>query len=1432
MTDLARIGFAADTSGLTKAQRELGNLATKGEQTEKTLKNTDKALGGMGRKAGQAGIQLQQFIGQVQGGQSAMLALSQQSADLGFVLGAPLLGAVVGIGASMAGLLLPNIFKTTNAMTELEKVAEALKVSLVEAADGSDLLSAKIEKLAKRSESLAKLQIAASIQDAEKQIKISAKGIEDALDSAFGMTTESVLRGFSDEVSKSAAKANVSITELVNQIADGNIKLLTFGQGAKMADTVRVIADQFDITRKQAASLSIAISDVFSDQSVINIKKLENALSDIIDESDGTNDKFGALLKTILPLFDATFDGVDKVNLLRKAFGDLTKQIKESSETGDELKTKVKDIIAGLEGQIIALRDGEQAALRYSIAQSLSLKAADEFPAAISKQIDELYRLRDAQAEIENQAKSEKSFLSMVNALDMQRQKLALTSDEFEIYQLRMKAIANDVAPEFIDKLVETAKANQALQKSLNESSDFDKDLESLIGKTNDFGNAWTITGNAIVDAFGSAASQISSFAAEMQQITDLQAEFNAKREQAIKLGKDTTKIDQQLAALNERSYSAQIGAVGKLAGMTSQMFKENSKERKALHALEMGFMAAEIVLATEKAIVAAVGAVANQGSGDPYSAFGRIATMVGIMAGVLGAAGIAFSGGSSGGYSSLGNEGSGTVLGSSDASSSVSNSSEMFKDIALDQLAELRGIRNALSTVTQGIDRLAADLIMGVDFNQSFSNTQLGTTRKFGGYNRNDATASLMALTGGADVAGAFVGNVLDKIFGGALTKQFNKMLGSFDKTTKKLVDSGIKFFEQSLGSIFESGEIDAAMFQVIETTRRKFFGLSKKTSTAEETQAISNEFAQQIGKIFELIGTSALDAAILLGTDTEEALNDLVKGFVLDIGDLALKDKTGEEIQQLLNSVISQQADLIATHLVPALKDYQKVNEGAFETLQRLAYEQAIFNDSLDMLGVNLSSLSAIMQIDVAQNMINLAGGIGEFANATAEYFDLFYSEEEKLAQRAGALSEVFASVNQELPASKEAFREIIDLLSQGLDNEQNQEAFVLLTSIAPAFAEYLDMLEKQKETIEEISKSDIDSALNALAGAISLEKQLISEQLRNAKDLHSAEMQRITETRNELESMFDALTDGVNNAKSALIASFDKQKELIQDASALRIDGLTQELELINNEIRNRQSRLSQLESVQSKFTGGSQSNEQLATSLSQALSAARRGNFELAANANLSQGTGFASAIDKMIFEAEQAFRSAEIGRLAGQQIPVEEQIIASLERSAGITESAIENEKERAEKQISLLQDQLDQLLGVDKTVLSIDAAIANLNSTQFELNELDYQRQLDMLSEQEDLANKALDQAQDLHDQQVSKLDDLFNVNRMQLYAAYNIDSGIRTLTEAIRVVQNLIAQGNAEQSAANSAIAKATQTTADIQRRFEYNGITTNPSV
>jgi hypothetical protein len=128
-----------------KVRVDSGNSKQEINELNNSMKNlgaqADKAggrLGGMSRNAGQAGIQIQQFVGQVQGGQSAMLALSQQAADLGIVLGAPLVGAVVGLSASFAGLLIPSLLEADDALekyTEAQKEAQKELNSFIESTD-------------------------------------------------------------------------------------------------------------------------------------------------------------------------------------------------------------------------------------------------------------------------------------------------------------------------------------------------------------------------------------------------------------------------------------------------------------------------------------------------------------------------------------------------------------------------------------------------------------------------------------------------------------------------------------------------------------------------------------------------------------------------------------------------------------------------------------------------------------------------------------------------------------------------------------------------------------------------------------------------------------------------------------------------------------------------------------------------------------------------------------------------------------------------------------------------------------------------------------------------------------------------------------------------------------------------------------------------
>jgi hypothetical protein len=115
------------TQVIKNTNREMQTLSRTATSTGVTTTRFGGNLSTMGRTAGQAGIQIQQLVGQIQGGTNPMLALSQQSADLGFVLGAPLVGAVVALGASLAMNLIPQLFETSKSTADLVKEIDKLR---------------------------------------------------------------------------------------------------------------------------------------------------------------------------------------------------------------------------------------------------------------------------------------------------------------------------------------------------------------------------------------------------------------------------------------------------------------------------------------------------------------------------------------------------------------------------------------------------------------------------------------------------------------------------------------------------------------------------------------------------------------------------------------------------------------------------------------------------------------------------------------------------------------------------------------------------------------------------------------------------------------------------------------------------------------------------------------------------------------------------------------------------------------------------------------------------------------------------------------------------------------------------------------------------------------------------------------------------------
>ena len=324
---------------------DLKRTSTTASQTQKAVMGTTSGFSGMGRSAGQAGIQIQQLVGQIQGGTNPMLALSQQSADLGFVLGAPLLGAVGGLAASFAMVLLPALFDTTKAAEELNKEFDRLADGydkLTEAGkayydflavDQVKKLNAEITALRNEADSLlAQSRVLRDVDKATEKYKeylkvqdqLSQKELElkEIRDNRKGVDQEAItaIDKMIEGLTAEAATLGMTATELALYRAEQ--------LGATDDDKKRVIAlrDKIDEYHNEMAALK-ALADFESD---VNKRRTEDQIAIAkfqkeMKEEDDKNKE--ALLKNLKPLEDSLVGLINGTKSVSQSFSDMASSI-------------------------------------------------------------------------------------------------------------------------------------------------------------------------------------------------------------------------------------------------------------------------------------------------------------------------------------------------------------------------------------------------------------------------------------------------------------------------------------------------------------------------------------------------------------------------------------------------------------------------------------------------------------------------------------------------------------------------------------------------------------------------------------------------------------------------------------------------------------------------------------------------------------------------------------------------------------------------------------------------------------------------------------------------------------------------------------------------------------------------------------------------
>lgn len=313
----------------------------------------------------QAGYQVNDFIVQVQGGQSALVAFSQQGSQLAgaFGPGGAVIGAIIAFGSIIAGTLITSLNGGKNAMDALKDAAEAMDKVINVSQNGVAALSDKYAYLAKTNAEVATLMRNQALLEYNQAIAKIPKAISDASDSflSFGDKALSAftggyasVKGFNDRLAALDITTS-NYSEALKQISSAGMEWNATGMS--IANTVGALASKFGISDQQAFELSKQLSELSKNPSPQALQALALKLQSLQPASSDGQAAINALLGPIIELAREAANASFNVDSLKRSTDNLTagqKNLIKQSERNLALSKLQGEARARLQAQYAA----------------------------------------------------------------------------------------------------------------------------------------------------------------------------------------------------------------------------------------------------------------------------------------------------------------------------------------------------------------------------------------------------------------------------------------------------------------------------------------------------------------------------------------------------------------------------------------------------------------------------------------------------------------------------------------------------------------------------------------------------------------------------------------------------------------------------------------------------------------------------------------------------------------------------------------------------------------------------------------------------------------------------------------------------------------------------------------------------------------------
>lgn len=322
----------AGSKATDEEKQKIGELTGRLYDMKTGVENGAKGTGSWKSSMQQAGYQVQDFIIQVQGGQSALVAFAQQGSQLAgaFGPGGAIVGSIIALSSVLAGVLITSLNGGKNAMDALKDAAEAMDKVITVSQNGVAALSDKYANLARTNAEAATILRNQAMIEYNAAIAKIPKSINDASNSIVGFTDKlktSFVGGIAsvDEFNKNLSTVGVTADSYSKAMEQARNAGAEFTVNANaIQNTVTTLADKFGVSEQRAFELSKQLSDVANNPTPEALQRLVLELQSTESSTKSGADAIRTFLGPLTELVRVAGEAQINLSGMKKEVDNLT----------------------------------------------------------------------------------------------------------------------------------------------------------------------------------------------------------------------------------------------------------------------------------------------------------------------------------------------------------------------------------------------------------------------------------------------------------------------------------------------------------------------------------------------------------------------------------------------------------------------------------------------------------------------------------------------------------------------------------------------------------------------------------------------------------------------------------------------------------------------------------------------------------------------------------------------------------------------------------------------------------------------------------------------------------------------------------------------------------------------------------------------------